>query len=302
MKKVKEHSGVIVPMITPFTNNGEIDFGAVEKIINNFIQNGVYPFILGTTGESTSISNKNKLAFANFVCNKFSDKTKVYVGIASNVITTSIENANVFLKMGASAVVSHLPTYYPLKPYHMLNYFSELADSINGPLIIYNITATTHMSIPLEVIEKLSYKKNIVGLKDSERDEERMHKAIEMWKDRNDFSHFIGWGTKCAEGLRKGSDGIVPSTGNYSPKIYADLYTAILNGDNTKADLFQEQADEISLVYQKDRILSESLPALKVMMENIGLCKSNVLPPFLKLKSDEEKIILKKLHDINNNN
>ena len=298
MKKVKEHSGVIVPMITPFTGEGKIDFNAVEKIINNFIQNGVYPFILGTTGESSSISNKDKLDFAKYVCNKFSGKTKIYVGIASNDIKTSIENANLFFSMGVTTVVSHLPSYYPLKPYHMLDYYTKLSDSIKGPLIIYNITATTHMSIPLEVIEELSHKKNIVGLKDSERDEERMNKAIELWKDRNDFSHFIGWGTKCTEGLIKGSDGIVPSTGNFSPKMYADLYTAALNGDIFQAELLQKRTDAISLVYQKDRILSESLPALKVLMKSIDLCEKYVLPPFTLLKNEDEKRIIENLNNL----
>jgi len=298
LEKVKEHSGVIVPMITPFTREGEIDFGAVEKIIDNFIQSGVYPFILGTTGESSSISNKDKIALTEFVCKKFSGKTKIYAGIASNNIKTSIENANVFFTMGVSTVVSHLPTYYPLKPYHMLNYYTELADSINGSLIIYNITATTHMSIPLDVVEVLSNKANIVGLKDSERNEERLNKAIEMWKDRDNFSHFTGWGAKCTEGLIKGSDGIVPSTGNFSAKMFADLYNAVLKKDISTAELLQKQTDEISLVYQKDRILSESLPALKVLMKSIGLCESNVLPPFIKINEEEEKILLKKLDEV----
>ena len=154
------------------------------------------------------------------------------------------------------------------------------------------------MSIPLEVIEELSHKKNIVGLKDSERDEERLNKAIETWKDREDFSYFVGWGTKCTEGLMKGSDGIVPSTGNFSSKMYADLYTAVLNGDMSKAELLQKQTDKISLVYQKDRILSESLPALKVLMKSIGLCEKYVLPPFALLPGEEEKRIIENLNNL----
>jgi len=180
----------------------------------------------------------------------------------------------------------------------MLKYYEDLANSINGPLLIYNITATTHMSIPLDVVDQLSYHENIVGLKDSERDEERLDRSIEMWKDREDFSHLIGWAGKSLYGLSKGSDGIIPSTGNFSPGLYYQLYKAVLENDIEKAEKLQIQTDEISTIYQKDKILTEALPALKVMMNHINLCEKNVLSPFIKTSTEESAAIIEKTKEI----
>ena len=95
----------------------------------------------------------------------------------------------------------------------MYNYYKNLADNIKGPLMLYNIKATTHMSIPVEIIRRLSMHPNIVGLKDSERDLERMEACISISKGREDFAYFCGWAAQSAHSLELGADGIVPSTG-----------------------------------------------------------------------------------------
>ncbi|NOX65408.1 MAG: dihydrodipicolinate synthase family protein [Chlorobi bacterium] len=298
MKKVKEHAGVIVPMITPFTEDGKVDLDSVEKIIEKFIENDSFPFILGTTGEAASISNDEKRKFVKFVCEKFAGRTKVYAGAASNSVNETIENTKAFFDSGIIAVASHLPSYYPLHPYHMMKYYETLAEKAGGPIIVYNITATTHMSIPLDIVDQLSRHENIVGLKDSEHNQERLDKSIELWKDREDFSHLIGWGTKCFEGLAKGSDGIVPSTGNFSAKIYSDLYQNVLNDNLDEAAVIQKQTEEISAIYQKDRLLSEALAALKVMMKSVELCDVHVLPPLTNTSKKEAREIIMQTKEI----
>ena len=70
------------------------------------------------------------------------------------------------MDVGVDVVVAHLPNFYPLTDDHMLRYFESLADSCPGPLIVYNIPITTHHSIPLDVVSKLSQHPNVAGLKD----------------------------------------------------------------------------------------------------------------------------------------
>src|SRR5688500_20096489 len=105
----------------------------------------------------------------------------------------------------------------------MKQYLETLADAIALPLVIYNIPATTHMSIPLNLIDELSHHPNVIATKDSERSEERLKQSLELWKDRNDFSHFLGWAAKSAEALINGSDGLIPSTGNLVPEVYSEM-------------------------------------------------------------------------------
>lgn len=283
MKKEKKYSGIVVPMLTPFNDDFTIDLDAVEKIVSNFISNGVFPFVLGTTGEGPSISVKERRKFVEFVCRKFSGKTLIYAGLSGNCVSESIDSAKEYIDLGADVIVSVIPSYFSLKPDQMQKYFETVADSITKPLIVYNITATTHMSIPLEVVEKLSHHPNIVALKDSERDLERLDRSIEMFRDREDFSHLIGWAAKSFYGLSKGSDGLVPSTGNITPGMFKKMYDSVRTGDLVTAERMQNETDRLAMIYQSNRTLGDSLAAIKILMEEFGLCRNYVIPPLTSL-------------------
>ncbi|MDQ7817972.1 MAG: dihydrodipicolinate synthase family protein [Melioribacteraceae bacterium] len=298
MKKQKKYSGIVIPMLTPFTKDGRIDLEAVERIIDNFISYKVYPFILGTTGEAASISSMEKSRIAEFIGKKYSGKTTIYVGISSNCVEETIESAKEYVDLGADVLVANLPSYYPLKPDQMQRYFEHLASSVSKPLILYNITATTHMSIPLDVVEKLSHHPNIVALKDSERDLVRLDTAIEMFKDREDFSYLIGWAAKSFYGLSKGSDGLVPSTGNMTPGMFKKMYDSVLEGNLEIAERMQKETDMLASIYQSDKTLGESLAAAKIIMEEFGLCKNFVLSPLTPLNKITVQEIISKLNDL----
>jgi 4-hydroxy-tetrahydrodipicolinate synthase len=159
------------------------------------------------------------------------------------------------------------------------------------PLILYNNPITTKFSIPIDVIEKLSYHPNIAGIKDSERGMERLDLSLKLWYNRPDFVHFTGWAAQSAYALLNGSDGIIPSTGNFCPELYSELYHCALQRNAEKANALQSKADQISEIYQKDRNVSQSIPALKVMMSSKGLCKTFVMPPMYELSSEENEKI-----------
>ena len=160
--------------------------------------------------------------------------------------------------------------------------------------MLYNILATTHMSIPLEAVMLLADHPNIVGLKDSERDLERMSACVSFSKQREDFSYFCGWAAQSAHALQLGADGIVPSTGNFVPGMFKKLYDAAISGDMATAMRLQEETDEIARIYQKGRTLGQSLAALKVMMQLRGLCQPWMLMPLSRLSEEEEQAVAQK--------
>ena len=180
----------------------------------------------------------------------------------------------------------------------MYEYYKTLADCITGPLMLYNILATTHMSIPVDVIKRLADHPNIVGLKDSERDLERMAQCIEIANGRDDFAYFCGWAAQSAHSLELGGNGIVPSTGNFVPEMFQQLFEAAIAGDMTTANRLQDETNEIAKIYQKDRTLGQSLTALKVMMQTKGLCEPWMLMPLTRLSTFEERAITLKAHAV----
>ena len=290
----KKYRGVVVPMVTPVTKEGKLDIEAVVRIIEFFAKAGVSPLLMGTTGEGNSVSPKDGLLFVETAVKAAQKRITIYAGLTGNCFSEQLVQAEAYTKAGADVIVATLPTYYALTPEQMENYYRTLADSIKGPLMLYNILATTHMSIPVDVIRRLADHPNIVGLKDSERDLERMAQCIEIAKDRDDFCYFCGWAAQSAHSLELGGDGIVPSTGNFVPEMFQQLYEAAIAGDMATANRLQDETNEIAKIYQKDRTLGQSLTALKVMMQTKGLCEPWMLMPLTRLSAEEEKAIAAK--------
>lgn len=300
MKKNKKFKGIIVPAVTPLTASFKIDEAAVEKIFNQFYQHSISPFILGTTGESASLPALVKEEYVKAAEKNKKPGSVLYAGISSNVLNESVEFAKFCADHGVDAVAATLPSYYLLTETQMKKYFEELADAVPLPMIIYNIPATTHMSIPLQLIDELSHHPNIIATKDSERSDERLQKSLELWKDREDFGHFLGWAAKSADALIGGSDGLIPSTGNLMPDIYDVMLQAVEQGDHAKAYEMQRLSDTYGNLYQGGKTLGESLWAVKVLMKYKGLCESTVMPPLQSLSSDEENKLIKAFLELRN--
>ena len=290
----KKYKGVVVPMVTPVKENGTLDTQAVERIIAFFAQAGVSPLLMGTTGEGNSVSQKDGQLFVETAVKAAQGRITIYAGLTGNCFAEQLAQAEAYTHAGADVIVATLPTYYALTEEQMENYYRTLASSIKGPLMLYNILATTHMSIPVEVIRRLADHPNIVGLKDSERDLERMAQCIEIAKGREDFCYFCGWAAQSAHSLELGGDGIVPSTGNFVPEMFQQLYEAAVKGDMATANRLQDETNEIAKIYQKDRTLGQSLTALKVMMQTKGLCEPWMLMPLTRLSAAEEQAIAAK--------
>jgi len=298
MKKSKKYSGVIIPAITPLTADHKLDESGVEKIFHFFYEHNTVPFILGTTGESSSLPLSLKEAYVKAAVKNKKAGTLLYAGIASNVINESMEFAKFCADNGVDAVAANLPSYYVLTESQIKKHYELLADACPLPLVIYNIPATTNMSIPLSIIDELSYHHNVVATKDSERNEERLKQSLELWKNREDFSHFLGWAAKSTEALINGSDGLIPSTGNLIPEVYSEMVKAIDAGDHNKAYEMQKLSDVYGSLYQSGKTLGESLWALKVLMKENGLCNEVVMPPLQSLSKEEALKLIRSMKEL----
>ena len=287
MTHKEKYCGVIVPMTTPLTQQGEIDQQGVINIVNGLISNRCIPFVLGTTGESLSIGEKQKLDLVRYTVEATAGKDLVYAGISGNCYQESVAQAHAFSDFGADVLVAHLPCYYPIDEAQMEAYYLALADASPLPLMLYNIPVTTNLSMPMDLIDRLSRHENIVGFKDSERGEDRLQQGLELWRDRQDFTYHLGWAAKSSAGLQGGLDGIVPASANLTPGLYRGIYDAVKNGDFDEADRLQAITDEVSAYYQEGRTLSHFIPILKAMLAAADLCEPYVAPPMITLPQQE---------------
>jgi dihydrodipicolinate synthase/N-acetylneuraminate lyase len=291
MKPSPKPHGVIVPLVTPVTPSGALDEAAAERLVDHLASNGCGMLVLGTTGEVASLPAALRQRYVEIAVKTAAKRTPVFACPASNCVSFSIETANSYLAAGADAVVGILPNYFKLEPAEILAYFERLSAGIRGPLMVYNMPATTGMSIPLDVIETLSRLPNVTGLKDSEGTAGRREEVAKRFGGRPDFSLFMGIAAHSIPALRLGFDGLVPSSGNLYPERWSALYQAARSGDWTTAEKLQTQLDTLGAIFQRNRTLGQSLAALKAGCGLRGLCGPDMVPPLLPLgPADQESV------------
>jgi len=280
MKSTMKPHGVVVPMISPFTADGAIDEPAVGRVVEHLLSARVAGiFALGTTGESASIHQDDKRKLVGAMARCVAGRAMTYAGISGNCLREAVEAAGACKQLGAQLAVAHPPFYYPLSDQDIEEYYQKLADACPLPLILYNIPKTTHQSIPVDAIERLSRHANVAGIKDSSGDGPRVAEIIKRCGGREDFSILAGSGPMFGPGLKMGADGIVPSTGNFAPELYQAMYEAAQRGQWDEVERLQEQSLALHARIQSGRLLGESLAALKSLMAAKGLCGPAVLPP-----------------------
>ena len=298
MKKLKKYNGVVVPLVSPATKDGKADVCAVEKLVNHIAQYGVSPLLLGTTGEGNSVPVAEAVKMVAAAKKAAAGRVTVYVGLGGTCIREQFEAAKLYVEAGADVIAATLPSYYALTPEQMYEYYKNLADFLTIPLMLYNITITTHMSIPLDVVERLSHHPNIVGMKDSENNLPRLEECLKMFADRDDFCYFCGCAANSAVALKNGADGIVPSVGNYLPKMYQDLYEAGIRGDEAEAERLQQETIEIGKINTEGLTLGESLAGLKVICKEAGLCDTYMWAPLTELAPEVADRIRERVKEI----
>jgi 4-hydroxy-tetrahydrodipicolinate synthase len=286
----KEHRGIVVPMISPVTAERDLDEKGVRRVVDHLAEGGVDGImLLGTNGEGPSFSPSQRQRMVEVGVEQAGGRVRVYVGIGGTCVSESIAFGRDALARGADALVAHLPPYFPLAPGEMVAFYRHLAEEIDGPLFIYNMPPTTHMSIPIECLEELSAHPRILGVKDSERDLDRLKRVIDSFRGNADFVVFVGPAVLASAVLSHGADGVVPSSGNLVPELWHRLDRAIRAGESDEASQLQETLDRVAAVYMKGRSVGQSIAALKACMAAKGLCGPGPLPPLRTLDEEEQR-------------
>lgn len=284
----KKLQGTITPLVTPITSTGELDEAALDRLLQAQLKanvNGI--FVMGTTGEGTSIPRAWRVRFVQHTVNVVQGKALVCAGIADTTLADSIAAANEYFRVGADVVVAPPPVYFPVQGRELLAWYTALLDSVEGPVVIYNIPATTRVSIPLDLFGTLVGHPRLVGVKDSENNPLRHEQLLERFGNVPDFSILIGIGSLMLRGLKLGAAGIVPSVANLIPEVCQQLCEFARRGDWAAAEALDKQMSVVAEIYQKGRALGESIAALKAMLSLRGLCTRAVLPPLLQLDAAE---------------
>ena len=170
MEKIR---GVIPPIITPFKENGDLDYNAFAENIRKWNNCNLSGYLVaGSNGEPVFMSEEEKIQLIRIACENALPDRIIIVGSCTDSLRETIRTANKYAEMGAYAILVATPFYYcdAMNSKALVKFFTEIADKVQLPVMIYNVTKFTHVNISADAISELSRHPNIIGMKDSNGD------------------------------------------------------------------------------------------------------------------------------------
>ncbi len=285
MKKLR---GTFVVMATPFDENEEVDFNAMEKNIEWYLKNEVHGIIpLGSTGEFSTLSEEERLKIAEFVVEKVNGRIPVCVSTSANSTFKTIEYTKHAQSIGADGVLIISPYYFNPLQDEILYHFETIADNVDIPIMLYNNPGTSGVDMELETVLKLAKKDNIEYIKESTGDIIRL-REIERLKDDN-ITTFCGSEELVVESFFLGAQGWVSVIANAFPRKASAIFeAAVLENDYKKASEIYYQILPICNELEQSGKLVQ---VLKYCMDKRGANGGNYRSP----KQGLDKKYLKKL-------
>lgn len=284
--------GIIPPMITPLTKEGNIDNNGLKRLIEHLISGGVHGiFILGTNGEAPSLSYELRKELIKNACDIIDGRVPVLVGISDTCLECSLEMAKYSKDSGADAVVVAPPYYFPISQEEFIDYLEGLVPRLPLPFILYNMPSCTKLSISLETVKK-ARELGALGIKDSSGDLDYLRSLMTTFKDDPEFSIIVGTESYLIETLRNGGHGAIAGGANFYPRLFVDLYNATLSGNLEKVNKLQKRVLKLyDTIYNVGKYTSRITKGTKCTLSVMGICEDHMVLPLERLNAQDRKII-----------
>jgi dihydrodipicolinate synthase/N-acetylneuraminate lyase len=289
--------GLITPLATPLALSDRaepsLDVPALERLLDHVINGGVTGiFLLGSTGEFSSLGREMRQEIIRRACAYVNRGVPVLAAITDTSIAETLRLADTAAEAGADAVVLAAPYYFEHSQDDLLRYVEQITKRLSLPLFLYNIPHLTKTSFEPETVRRAADLPGVIGLKDSTGDLKYLDKTIELLRDRPKFSILIGPEEMLLEAMKRGANGGVCGGSNLNPKLFVDLYNAIVRGDMKDAERLQETVQRMATaLYHTGFPGSSYLRGIKAALALAGLCRPEPAPPYAPF-SDAEYALL----------
>lgn len=272
-------------MVTPFKKNFEIDFNALEKVINYVINNGCeYLVTLGTTGETPTLDEEEKNAIIYFTYDVVKDRVPIVVGVGGNNTKEVCKNLEHYPLHRAAAVLSASPYYNKPSQEGIFQHYKMVAESSPKPVILYNVPGRTGSNISAATTLRLAEEvENIAGIKEASGN---MIQCMHILKGRPErFLVVSGDDHITLPLIACGMDGVISVAANCFPKEFSEMVRLALHDDLNSA-----RALHYKCLEGNDLLFAENNPAgVKAFLAELGIIENVLRLPLVPLSKDLEK-------------
>lgn len=264
--------GSIVAIVTPFHQDGSVNFSKLGELVDWQIQNGTDGIVaLGTTGESATMTDEEDDAVCEYVLKRVNGRIPVIAGSGSNCTASMLDKSLRYQAMGAQGLLIIAPYYNKTNEEGMYRHFATVVDAVDIPCILYNVPGRTGCSISEGVVKRLAGHPNVMGIKEASGN---MSYACKIARYLGpDFAMYSGNDDITVPILSIGGSGVISVLANILPKQTHDMVMSYLSGDTAAATAAQLRYLELinSLFLEVNPIPVKA--ALNMMGWEVGPCR-----------------------------
>lgn len=240
MKKV-EIKGIIPPIVTPMNEDESINEQELRNQVNRQIKGGVHGlFPFGTNGEGYILTEQEKEEVLSVVIDETKGRVPVYAGTGCISTKETVRQSQMAKALGADVLSIITPSFAAASQNELYEHYKTVAESVDMPIVLYNIPARTGNALAPATVAKLSKIENIVGAKDSSGNFDNMLQYIEQTRDSGDFAVLSGNDSLILWNLLAGGTGGIAGCANVFPEVMASIYNYFVAGDLENARKAQD--------------------------------------------------------------
>jgi 4-hydroxy-tetrahydrodipicolinate synthase len=285
--------GVMVPHITPFRQNGEIDEEALRRCVDFWIENKIGGLVpCGSNGEAPYLSIDDRNRVVEIVVDEANGKVPVIAGTGSLSTEDTILLTKNAKDLGADAALVVTPFFFKLSDRELMAHYKSIVESVDIPMLLYNVPKFTGFNLEPRLVADLARLENVVGIKDSGGNLGQIAEIIRLVGNR--ISVLAGTGDLIYPVLMLGGKGAIVATANAAPRQCSEVYEAFLKHDHERAKDLQLKLLPLNDVLTKKYGVVACKEALSIMGKPAGFPKS----PLLALKEEARTEIGKVLTDL----
>jgi 4-hydroxy-2-oxoglutarate aldolase len=284
--------GVIPPVITPFKDNGDVDYEGYTNNIKKWNKSSLTGYlVLGSNGEAVYLNEEEKLKLIELTIKNKKAGQIVIAGTGCESTRETIRMTNKAGGLGVDAALIITPYFYGNKMTDeaLIEYYTEIADNSNIPVLIYNVTKFTHINISPEAVEKLSKHPNIIGMKDSSGSVQNLSEYMRVMDE--EFNLLVGTASAWYPALALGIEGSIMALANICPDECIKVQEYYERGNNEKSkDLYLK-------LYPVNKAVTATygIAGLKHACTVLGYRGGSTRKPLLNLKYSEGEALEKVL-------
>ncbi len=287
--------GTGVALATPFNDKQEVDFEAYGKLIDFVLHGGVeYLVVLGTTGETPTLEQSEKIDIINYTYEKVGTTVPVVVGIGGNNTKHVLRDIETYPLKDAAAILSSSPNYNKPSQEGLFAHYKLLGEAASKPVILYNVPGRTASNIAAETTIRLANEcPNISGIKEASGN---MVQCMHILKNRpKEFLVTSGDDHLALPLIAAGMDGVISVAANCFPKDFSEMIRQSLqNNFNTAKGLLYKMLEGFDLLF------AENNPAgVKAVLAELGIIENHLRLPLVPLSEPYHKKVKEYLQGLN---